>query len=528
MSSEGLTTPIAASLPGDFTVKTGNKSFTFNISGLTDSILRTCTVPNSDSRLIAVNSTSIATASSLPSGANNTFYGIGAGSDVTTGTSNTVIGQGSQAGSATATSRFVLGGTGLYNNSTHINTTGIDAPNLESATSAKILYFDSVTGKITQGDAPSGATASEMADGSAEEPALKFLSAQTTGFYKYTDGLGISVGGNSLFKLSSINLTLNTYLAIDVGDARGLLITTNSDSTPPAQISNGATTGNVLDVLQPNTVNGTKTGQILFGRTQDPDDFAYMAFIPGATQYINFGMSSKVLAISSAGQILPGVGSAAAPSFSFESDPDTGFYRSAADSLAITAGGTLRAFFATGGLRSNSSSYELGGAANPFGTVYAGTYTPHTDNTFSCGTNSNRFTAVWALNGTIQTSDRNQKELIEECPLGLDFIKRLAPKRYKWKDRTTTQKKWNEEKQEFFTEEVKVQHHRKNYGLIAQDVKQVLDDLQIATQDAAFYIDTSVNDPNNPQQFGLNYVQLIAPIIKAIQELAAQVAALQG
>ncbi len=527
MSSEGLTAPIAATLPGDFTVETGNKSFTFNISGLSDSILRTCFVPNADSRLLAINSTSIATAASLPSGANNTFYGIGAGSDVTTGTSNTVIGQGSQAGSATATGRFVLGGTGLYNNSTHINTVGIDAPNLESATSAKMLYFDPVTGKITQGDAPSGEAASEMTDGSAEEPALKFLSAPTTGIYKHSDGIGMSVSEVAKFKLSSVNLTLETNLAIDMGDARCLLANNNSDSLPTAQIGNGATTGNVLDVLQPNTVNGTKTAQILFGRTQDAADFAYMAFIPGATQYINFGMAAKVLAISSAGQILPGVGSAAAPSYSFETDPDTGLYRSAADTLSIATAGVIRVSFGSSSFRPDSVSYTLGSAGFPFGTVNAGTYVPYLDDNFTCGTNTNRFSAVWATNGTIQTSDRNQKELIEECPLGLDFIKRLAPKRYKWKDKIALVKQWSEEKQQDVLVETKVQHKRKNYGLIAQDVKQVLDELQITAQDAAFYIDTSVNDPDNPQQFGLNYIQFIAPIIKAIQELAEQVAALQ-
>lgn len=98
----------------------------------------------------------------------------------------------------------------------------------------------------------------------------------------------------------------------------------------------------------------------------------------------------------------------------------------------------------------------------------------------------------------VNFSDRNRKESIATSTLGLDFINALNPVSYVVKGKTRT-----------------------HYGLIAQEVKSVLDSLSINTNNFAGYVDPSVNGDEGP--LGLRYRQFIAPIIKAIQELKEEI-----
>ena len=63
---------------------------------------------------------------------------------------------------------------------------------------------------------------------------------------------------------------------------------------------------------------------------------------------------------------------------------------------------------------------------------------------------------------------------------------------------------------------------RKHLGLIAQDVKEVLDDIGL---DYAMYQDHKVN--GGKDVLSLGYEELIAPLIKAIQELSLKVKQLE-
>ena len=58
---------------------------------------------------------------------------------------------------------------------------------------------------------------------------------------------------------------------------------------------------------------------------------------------------------------------------------------------------------------------------------------PTVDNSRALGLSNYRYTAVWAVNGTIQTSDEREKTEIATSDLGLDFITKLRPVSYKWK-----------------------------------------------------------------------------------------------
>jgi len=100
------------------------------------------------------------------------------------------------------------------------------------------------------------------------------------------------------------------------------------------------------------------------------------------------------------------------------------------------------------------------------------------------GSSSNKWAAVWAVNGTIQTSDARLKQGIANLKYGLSQVMQLRPVSFQWKA--------GDDK-------------RTHLGLIAQEVEAVLPE---AVQKSA--------DARAP--LGMNYSDLIPVLIKAIQE----------
>jgi len=150
------------------------------------------------------------------------------------------------------------------------------------------------------------------------------------------------------------------------------------------------------------------------------------------------------------------------------------------------------------------------------------------DNTFDCGTSVQRWNEIYAVNGTIQTSDQRQKTNIISSDLGLNFITRLNPVSYKWivgqnivqheEDGSVSR----DENGEIIT--TPVAGVRNHYGLISQEVKSTLDELGVT--DFSGWILSDVNDPDSTQS--LRYIEFISPMIKAIQELSEKNTALEA
>jgi len=177
---------------------------------------------------------------------------------------------------------------------------------------------------------------------------------------------------------------------------------------------------------------------------------------------------------------------------------------------------------------------------------------PNSNNAYSLGNSSNKWTQVWATTGTIQTSDITEKTNIENSILGLDFINRLNPVSYKYisgsaiyeeSEITSITKTIKEEVRSEDGTIIEPAEYkevpnpdfkkivgwnpgvRKHYGLIAQEVKTVLDDLNVPTKDFAGYIE---GDLENHKNLGLRYEEFIAPMIKSIQELSQKVLDLEA
>lgn len=166
--------------------------------------------------------------------------------------------------------------------------------------------------------------------------------------------------------------------------------------------------------------------------------------------------------------------------------------------------------------------------------------TPLYDNSIKLGSSAMRWTEVWATNGTIQTSDGRQKTDISDSDLGLNFISSLRPVSYKWitgknvtRDviigyteievgRDEEGNPIYERVPQYETEIVEtIPGLRPHYGLIAQEVKSVMDGQGIA--DFAGFIHDSGTD-----YMGLRYEEFIAPLIKAVQELKSEVELLKS
>jgi hypothetical protein len=149
---------------------------------------------------------------------------------------------------------------------------------------------------------------------------------------------------------------------------------------------------------------------------------------------------------------------------------------------------------------------------------------PQTDNAGFLGEATKRWEAVYAVNGTIQTSDVREKTDIVDSPLGAEFIRSLRPVAYRWKVGGYTST-YDDKGNETITPNPGVRAH---YGFIAQEVKQA-----IGETDFGGWLQEDLSDPDSQQSLRLH--EFISPIVKALQEaldeidnLKAEVAALKA
>ncbi len=157
-------------------------------------------------------------------------------------------------------------------------------------------------------------------------------------------------------------------------------------------------------------------------------------------------------------------------------------------------------------LYSSGNDFVIGNSTNNksliFFTTVSGTNTermrinntgliPGQDNTYSSGNSTNRWTAVWAANGTIQTSDIRLKKNIQPLAYGLKEVLKLQPVRYDWKDNSGKNK----------------------IGLIAQEVKKIIPEVVIGDE--------------TKENLGMNYAEMVPVLINAIKDLNKKVDTLE-
>ena len=159
----------------------------------------------------------------------------------------------------------------------------------------------------------------------------------------------------------------------------------------------------------------------------------------------------------------------------------------------------------------NEGGHLFLSAADGSDVVSAKSLNPITDNAHHLGTDAKEWTEVWAYDTTINHSDINDKTDLKYGTLGLNFINELKPVEWKWKDR---KKGMKDIKGNLIP--VKI-HKRKHHGFIGQEVKEVLDKLNISDNDFAGYVKSKETG-----KCYLRYSEFIAPLVKAVQELSQE------
>ncbi|MBK7375096.1 MAG: tail fiber domain-containing protein [Chitinophagaceae bacterium] len=127
-------------------------------------------------------------------------------------------------------------------------------------------------------------------------------------------------------------------------------------------------------------------------------------------------------------------------------------------------------------------------------------FMPAADNTKSLGGITNRWTTVYATNGTINTSDARDKENISDLNYGLKEIMQLRPVSFNWKEKP----QWG-----------------KKIGFVAQEVKPILREV---VQEGDLKGKTEEKDDHGnaikstSDKLGIYYSDIIPVTVKAIQE----------
>ncbi|KWW17966.1 hypothetical protein AS888_20870 [Peribacillus simplex] len=137
---------------------------------------------------------------------------------------------------------------------------------------------------------------------------------------------------------------------------------------------------------------------------------------------------------------------------------------------------------------------------------------------------------VYSYGAVQNRSDLRDKADIQDTTLGIEFINKLRPVDYRW-DYRDDYVEFYEEEDEFgqlITKTRKLEKDgskkriRYHHGLIAQEVRAVMDEMGV---DFGGYQDHSINGGDDVLSIG--YEEMVAPLIKANQEMFAMIQNLQ-
>jgi hypothetical protein len=328
--------------------------------------------------------------------------------------------------------------------------------------------------------------------------------------------------GTLCLSIDSANATKNTFLG-------GTFVSTFGDYCVDANLGDSNMFINVNYAAYNIAAFDTKVGVIDMRHNLMRYSSDYKFFIPNINQYSAGNTGSTIPNI----QFNSSLGTDDAPTVLTAAQQVGSLYGKAYDGAAYQTTSRIDLYSLGAPVTSTSSPGSIRFFTTPSASVTpviralvleTGNFVPETDNAYSVGQSGQRWSAIWAANGTIQTSDARTKTDITDAALGLDFINALRPVSYKFTvggTRVIGQEYENDIPGKVLIEDVPGQ--RTHWGLIAQEVKAVCDASGV---DFGGWLLTDKDNPDSQQ--ALRYDQFIAPLIKAVQELSARIAVLEA
>ena len=369
---------------------------------------------------------------------------------------------------------FVDGATGTQGIETDTGLTYNPSTGVLTSTTFTGNLTGDVTGNADTATSLSGSLSNVTAtgwfrgdDGVLAAPEFSFTSDTDTGIYRASeDHLSLSAGGQSI-------------------------------TISEAVVTSGSV--HYMGIYPTNTADGTgadgTTGKPFINLGTYPDTSSGWNFQPfnGLIGYYHFA----------------GDGTNSYPSFSFISDSNTGFYRIASghvgysdDSiLRVNFGGHTRTTTDSSGASDRSLEMSVQGTFGASGACYLDKCHPWTSGYSDLGTSTRLWDDIYTAAGDISSSDIRLKENIKPTALGLDFINDLNPVSYKWIDKRKGDKP-----------------DQTHYGIIAQEVIETLKDHGIDS-----IMDFGGIHGKEETYYGSRYQEFIPILMKAVQELSAEI-----
>ncbi|MGE9743863.1 tail fiber domain-containing protein [Bdellovibrio bacteriovorus] len=406
---------------------------------------------------------------------------------------------------------------------------GATVPNLTLAAdnTSVGLYADGGTNGVAVGHASyaptSGVAVGDSADGNFQGTAV--------GYFANGSASGVSVGWSSNATTSGVGVGAQAQ-ASRYGVSLGYQAGYNANTGGLA-----AGNGNVFLGYKAGVDGGQRSNTFIIANNSMTAKTPLM-FGKFDTGNVGIGTITPSAKLEVAGGLRVADGSLAAPSISFSANSDTGLYHYGGEGVGVVTDGTLAvgftpwsAYYSTSIILPNGTAVEhaigSGSAAGLFfpnaatlavttngaerlrvdsaGNVgigvtgptsklqVAGNITPDITASKNIGSSTLRWNNIYLSNAPDVSSDARLKKNVKDSDLGLGFINSLRPVSWTWKDEN--------------------QGATEHYGVIAQEAELAIAKAKGEPSDVI------VTHNEDSDSYSVRYTELIAPIIKAVQEL---------
>ena len=136
---------------------------------------------------------------------------------------------------------------------------------------------------------------------------------------------------------------------------------------------------------------------------------------------------------------------------------------------------------------------------------------PHTNQGWNLGSTSKRWHTLF-YSSSLNSSDRNIKNTIQDSDLGLSFIDKLRPVSFKWNK----------------TSETCLNDTKTHYGFIAQDVETaILSENKTLDDFGGVFKPDNYKEDGTGDAMAISIQEILSPLVKAVQELNAKLKVLE-